>query len=171
MTFLENKKICMYVCVYIYIYIHIIYIHIIIYIYIYVYIMYIYIMICIYNVYVYIYIYIYICIYIMICIYNVYVYVCVYIYIYIYICLQTKWLWVRVPLQSFTENCLLQINSSKKFSTLYLCSTYITNKQYTTQSHNQPLDLKKTCFETSELFKNLQVLKESFINRGFNEKF
>ena len=35
----------------------------------------------------------------------------------------------------------------------------------------QALRLKKICAETSELSKNLQVLKESFINRGFEEKF
>ena len=36
---------------------------------------------------------------------------------------------------------------------------------------SQALRLKKICAETSELSKNLQVLKESFINRGFKEKF
>ena len=37
--------------------------------------------------------------------------------------------------------------------------------------HSQALRLKKICIETSELSKNLQMLMESFINRGFNEKF
>ena len=37
--------------------------------------------------------------------------------------------------------------------------------------YSQALRLKKICTETSELLKNLQVLKESFINRGFKEKF
>ena len=37
--------------------------------------------------------------------------------------------------------------------------------------YSQALRLKKICAETSELSKNLQVLKESFINRGFKEKF
>ena len=37
--------------------------------------------------------------------------------------------------------------------------------------YSQALHLKKVCTETSKLSKNLQVLKESFINRGFNEKF
>ena len=37
--------------------------------------------------------------------------------------------------------------------------------------YSQALRLKKICAETSELLKNLQVLKESFINRGFKEKF
>ena len=37
--------------------------------------------------------------------------------------------------------------------------------------YSQALCLKKICAETSELSKNLQVLKESFINRGFKEKF
>ena len=36
---------------------------------------------------------------------------------------------------------------------------------------SQALPLKKICAETSELSKNLQVLKESLINRGFKEKF
>ena len=36
--------------------------------------------------------------------------------------------------------------------------------------YSQVLRLKKICAETSELSKNLQVLKESFINRGFKEK-
>ena len=52
---------------------------------------------------------------------------------------------------SQNENCLLQINRSEKFFAQYpVC--------------------KKICTETSELSKNLQVLKESFINRGFSEK-
>ena len=38
-------------------------------------------------------------------------------------------------------------------------------------SYSQAFRLKKICAETSELSKNLQVLKESFINRGFKEKF
>ena len=38
-------------------------------------------------------------------------------------------------------------------------------------SYSQALRLKKICAETSEPSKNLQVLKESFINRGFKEKF
>ena len=37
--------------------------------------------------------------------------------------------------------------------------------------YSQALCLKKICAETSELSKNLQVLKESFINWGFKEKF
>ena len=37
--------------------------------------------------------------------------------------------------------------------------------------YSQALRLKKICAETSELSKNLQVLKESFINRSFKEKF
>ena len=37
--------------------------------------------------------------------------------------------------------------------------------------YSQALRMKKICAETSELSKNLQVLKESFINRGFKEKF
>lgn len=37
-------------------------------------------------------------------------------------------------------------------------------------SQNYPLK-KRICTKTSQLFKNLQVLNESFINRGFNEKF
>ena len=37
--------------------------------------------------------------------------------------------------------------------------------------YSQALPLKKICAKTSELSKNLQVLKESFINRGFKEKF
>ena len=37
--------------------------------------------------------------------------------------------------------------------------------------YSQALRLKKICAETSELSKNLQVLKKSFINRGFKEKF
>ena len=37
--------------------------------------------------------------------------------------------------------------------------------------YSQALCLKKICAETSELSKNLQVLKESFINRGFKENF
>ena len=37
--------------------------------------------------------------------------------------------------------------------------------------HSEALRLKKICAETSDLSKNLQVLKESFINLGFNEKF
>ena len=37
--------------------------------------------------------------------------------------------------------------------------------------YSQVLSLKKICAETSELSKNPQVLKESFINRGFKEKF
>ena len=37
--------------------------------------------------------------------------------------------------------------------------------------YSQALCLKKICAETSELSKNLQVLKESFVNRGFKEKF
>ena len=37
--------------------------------------------------------------------------------------------------------------------------------------YSQALCLKKLCAKTSELSKNLQVLKESFINRGFKEKF
>ena len=37
--------------------------------------------------------------------------------------------------------------------------------------YSQALRLKKICAETSKLSKNLQVLKESFINRGFKEKF
>ena len=37
--------------------------------------------------------------------------------------------------------------------------------------YSQALRLKRICAETSELSKNLQVLKESFINRGFKEKF
>ena len=36
--------------------------------------------------------------------------------------------------------------------------------------YNQALRLKKIFTETSELSKNLKVLKESFLNRGFNEK-
>ena len=37
--------------------------------------------------------------------------------------------------------------------------------------YSQALRLKNICAEISELLKNLQVLKESFINRGFKEKF
>ena len=37
--------------------------------------------------------------------------------------------------------------------------------------YSQVLRLKKISAETSELSKNLQVLKESFINRGFKKKF
>ena len=37
--------------------------------------------------------------------------------------------------------------------------------------HSQVLRLNKICTETSELSKNMQMLKESFINWGFNEKF
>ena len=37
--------------------------------------------------------------------------------------------------------------------------------------YGQALCLNKICAETSELSKNLQVLKESFINRGFKGKF
>ena len=37
--------------------------------------------------------------------------------------------------------------------------------------YSQALRLKKICAETSELSKNLQVLKESFINRDFKDKF
>ena len=37
--------------------------------------------------------------------------------------------------------------------------------------YNQALRLKKICAETSDLSKNQQVLKESFINRLFEEKF
>ena len=37
--------------------------------------------------------------------------------------------------------------------------------------YSQALRLKKICTETSELSKNLQVLKESLINQCFNEKF
>ena len=37
--------------------------------------------------------------------------------------------------------------------------------------YSQALHLKKICAEISELSKNLHVLNESFINRGFNEKF
>ena len=37
--------------------------------------------------------------------------------------------------------------------------------------YSQFLCLKKICAETSQLSKNLPVLKESFINRGFKEKF
>ena len=36
--------------------------------------------------------------------------------------------------------------------------------------YSQDLHLEKICAETLELSKNLEVLKESFINRGFNEK-
>ena len=36
--------------------------------------------------------------------------------------------------------------------------------------YSQALHLKKICAEISELSKNLHVLNESFINRGFNEK-
>ena len=38
-------------------------------------------------------------------------------------------------------------------------------------SYSQALHPKKLCIKTSELSKNLQVLRESFMNRGFNEKF
>ena len=37
--------------------------------------------------------------------------------------------------------------------------------------YSQVLCLKKICAKTSELSKNLQVLKESFINQGFKEEF
>ena len=37
--------------------------------------------------------------------------------------------------------------------------------------YNQALHLKKICAETSELLKNLKLLKESFINWSFNKKF
>ena len=37
--------------------------------------------------------------------------------------------------------------------------------------YNQALHLKKIYSETSDLSKNLQVLKKSFINRRFNQKF
>ena len=38
-------------------------------------------------------------------------------------------------------------------------------------SCSQTLRLKKICTETSELCKNLQMLKKLFTNPGFNEKF
>ena len=37
--------------------------------------------------------------------------------------------------------------------------------------YSQALPLKKACTKTTEPSKNLQVLKESFINLGVNEKF
>ena len=56
----------------------------------------------------------------------------------------------------------------EKFSNLYLCSSYITHKEYT---NSQALRPEKMCTETSEFSKNLQMLKKSFINRRFNENF
>ena len=46
------------------------------------------------------------------------------------------------------------------YTSAYLCIPY-----------SQALRLKEICARTSELSKNLQVLKESSINRGFKEKF
>ena len=62
-------------------------------------------------------------------------------------------------------------------TTVYCNPTDRRNFLHYTSAHprlmikSQALRLKKICAETSELSKNLQVLKESFINRCFNEKF
>ena len=64
---------------------------------------------------------------------------------------------------------MLQTNRSEKFSTQYLSAhprSLIKSIPY-----SQALRLKKTCTELSGLSKNPQVLKESFINQGFYEKF